>query len=289
MNTVLLAGMLVAAGGSTAHGAVTIADPFLRVQATSSLGSGEYIIPFADAVQVNPSPPNQTWLAFNNGVFDIVDPNNNNVIAQVQVTGGASLLAQAAFPANGGWAYSIAMDLTVTSGAADTTFSIQGPTLMFDQINANFFAAAELGANMTNTLDGNGTGSMNGLNNGFIGQFVFNPGDTDEYTFAELHDGFQNIADGASIATDTIGGTDQHIVGSPVPFFNEFVANDNLDTSLAVSATPPIRSMTTQADFTLTAGDQGAFVSSFSAALPTPGTVMLIGAAGVFVCSRRRR
>jgi len=253
---------VLVASGSTAS--ATIVDNIVySVEASSSLGSATFTAMGTDSD--------------GDGVYDwnlsspqeLVDPGSGNMIARL---GGGQAAAN-----EGNSPSTVSLNFAVEAGAADTTFNISSAFLQVDPLSPVFAAAtANLGANDAGGDNGNPDGFLS-LTGGFADGFAFRS----EVNGEALVDGDGGVAF-QQFFSDPFTGPGSDSDDATVP--------GNFPFRIPFDDVTSVHSLSAAFSFTLSAEDQanGGAVFVVDDVVPTPGTVGLLGLAGLAAVRRRR-
>lgn len=233
----------------TAASATIIDNIIYNIEASSSLGTASFT---AEAVD-DDGDGFYTWSMES---MDLMD--DESLIATLD-SGDTSVNGPMS-PAN------VNLNFAVSAGAADTTFSISSAILTFADIDPAF-AGATAGITLT---DAGGGG-------------------------ANLAGGFGGDAYRATLNGDALAGTGTEF-DTLVAGFGTLSTQTNGESSpgtfpLLTSVEPiALTQISSAFSFTLTAGDSASGTSTFRVddVVPTPGTVGLLGLAGLAAARRRR-
>ncbi|MBW7904914.1 MAG: PEP-CTERM sorting domain-containing protein [Phycisphaerae bacterium] len=237
----------------------SISNVIFKVRAESSLGVAEQEFYFADGAYGPPGTFNWT-LANSGGFTDLVDPNNNNIIAALE--DASTTIVETPAP---GVPYRVRTGFVLIAGAEDTTFTITSALLGFATVDAAD-AQARTFANITLTDGPGGNGShLDGLADGgnavYIGHYN---------GLAPLGTLFAGLIGGLTISPG--GGSASASEAQPPVGF----------TPLGVA----VSSLSNGWKFSVTANDNVSGNGTMLI-LPEPGTLALV-ALGLFAALRRR-
>lgn len=246
-----LPGAVMALGMATgvAEGALTISDPAVVIQASSSLGAGQATIPLANGVF---DPVAETWRF--TGSFVITSDT-------LDIIGFATV--QSLVIGESG----ISIVFGVTAGAADTMFSIATPDIAFDAL---FPLEGRASGSVTVTdTDGNGATLTGAIGPGEVYRWAYNG----------------PAASGGGTTFDTqVAGP---VVADPFSSITQSENFPGGGAFAAFGA--PVSSISGLVNFTLSAGDIASGTGVFVTRVPTPGSLGLVAAAGAMLAVRRRR
>lgn len=246
-----LPGAVVALGVATssAGAGITISDPAVVIQASSSLGSGQVVIPLASGV----FDAVANTFRFN-GSFNITS-DTDQVIGQATVQ---SLVFSDA---------GLSLIFGVTAGSADTMFSIATPDISFGPLSP-LEGRASGSVTVTDT-DGNGATLTGAIGQGDVYRWAFNgPAASGGGTTFDTQVAGPIVADSFSSIT----------LSENFPGGGAFAAFG-----------APVSSISGLVNFTLSAGDIASGTGVFVTRVPSPGSLGLVAAAGAALAVRRRR
>lgn len=253
-KTVLsVAAAAVAASAFATSAQVT--DPLVTVSVSSALGSGSVSFNVADGAVVQPNGA-IAFILFNTPL-DIVDPNNNNVIATItqliSINNADDTTTTTSDPSS-------AISFAMFAGGADTDVTITASHIFTGSI-VNAALRATAGITVTDN-DGDGATLIGTGPGGTMHNTVYNGGTT-----------FTDLITGPLIAGNTgSNSSSQDLPAAPGVFMP--IAN-------------PLTDMQAQYNFNLSANDSASGTSGYFA-IPAPASVVLLGFAGMTITRRRR-
>lgn len=239
---------------SSAFASTSASDPFLTINASSSLGSGTFNLALNDPnVFTITEPDNDIWF-WSLPVAVPITSGPNTVATLVSMTVLAGRITQI----DGTVRWGIDIDYGVLAGGEDTTFELISPTIFFDAIgNCDAITSAtRIGTDQF----GGGINITPGLASGFSYEALYNGSSVYATAF---NSPLGNPNNGASVGDDYNNAG----VHGLIPGY--------------------VSSIQARFKFSLTANDASGGTSTYSIA-PAPGSFALLGLGGLLAARRRR-
>lgn len=239
---------------STAYAlTVSASDPFIRVRATSGAFTGTISVPLGDVFVFNDVDLDVFYWATTDPVPIFDGPNLVATLVNMTVLAGRNTQP------DGEQRFGIDIDFGVQAGGSTTMFELISPTLTFGPLsNARALASAGIVGTDQNT---NGITITPMLSSGF---------------------GFAADYNGATNFRSYLGNTLTNVPSGSVGD-----AGNMVPSGVFQPIAGSVSDMTSTYKFSLTGGDTAGGTTTFSVA-PAPGSITLIGLAGL-VMGRRRR
>lgn len=252
--TLVMSVIAMSVTGSTACGlTVSASDPFLRVRASSGSFSGEITVPLVDVFVFNDVDQDVFYWATTNPLPIFDGPNLVATLVNMTVLAGRNTQL------DGEQRFGIDIDFGVQAGPNTTMFELISPTLTFGPLsNARALASAGIVGS-----DQNGNG------------IVITPGLSSGFGFAANYNGSTNFR---SYLGSTLTNLPHGSVGDQGNMNPEGVFQP-------IGGT--VTDMTSIYRFSVSGGDTAGGTTTYSIA-PAPGSITLIGLAGLALGRRRR-